>query len=251
MSQRPWFPVYPGDYLADTMHLSLEEHGAYLKLLMHAWQHDGVIPEENKMRARILGIHHHRSRLLWGVIGGYWILYPEGYRNKRLDAELAQAVEISEKRRKSAEARHHASADANADTRARVSTTTATTTEASNEASLAPFAIATGASEPRRKNGGGSPLPPCPYEEIRSGYNALAADVGMPQCVQLSDARKKLIRARWLEHPEPESWANFWEYVRSQPFLHGENDRQWRANLEWILKPANFLKIIEEAYIRD
>jgi len=251
MSQRPWFPFYPGEYLADTMHLSLEEHGAYLKLLMHAWQHDGLIPEENKLRARILGIHHHRAGLLWGVIGGYWILYPKGYRNKRLDAELAQAVEISEKRRKAAESRHHANADANAYTRARVSTPTPTSTEATNVASsYCPSASATGQSAPPRKNGGGTPFPPVPFEKIQTDYNALAADLGLPQCRILTATRKKNISARWREYPDHDSWDAFWGFVRKQPFLAGQNDRGWRCDLEWLMKPSNFAKVCEGSYLR-
>lgn len=33
----PFFPFYPRDYTADTTHLSLAEHGAYLQLMMLCW----------------------------------------------------------------------------------------------------------------------------------------------------------------------------------------------------------------------
>jgi len=106
-----------------------------------------------------------------------------------------------------------------------------------------------GGSAPQRKNGAdGAPFPPVPFEKIRSDYNALAADLGLPQCRILTPTRKAHIAARWREHPEEESWTNFWLFVRDQPFLAGKNDRGWRCSLEWLMKPNNFAKVAEEHY---
>jgi uncharacterized protein YdaU (DUF1376 family) len=43
--KRPWMPFYVGDYLANTGHLSTEEHGVYLLLILHYWVTEGLPTE--------------------------------------------------------------------------------------------------------------------------------------------------------------------------------------------------------------
>jgi uncharacterized protein YdaU (DUF1376 family) len=48
-------PVFIGDYLADTMHLNTEQHGAYLLLLFHLWRR-GVLHDNDAALAQITGL---------------------------------------------------------------------------------------------------------------------------------------------------------------------------------------------------
>lgn len=54
MTGRPdsFMPLWIGDYLADTSHLSAAEHGAYLLMLMHYWR-SGPLPDAEDVLMRI------------------------------------------------------------------------------------------------------------------------------------------------------------------------------------------------------
>ena len=56
MSKAPAMPMYWDAYLADTTHLTTEEHGAYMLLLAAMWRRNGWVPDDDKDNARILGL---------------------------------------------------------------------------------------------------------------------------------------------------------------------------------------------------
>ena len=45
MATLPYIQLYVSDYLADTQHLTAEEHGSYLLLIMNYWQTEKPIPQ--------------------------------------------------------------------------------------------------------------------------------------------------------------------------------------------------------------
>lgn len=52
MSAPPFMPLYVGDYLADTTHLTAGEDGAYMRLLMCMWRAGGSLPNDDVRLAR-------------------------------------------------------------------------------------------------------------------------------------------------------------------------------------------------------
>ncbi|WP_407529412.1 YdaU family protein [Methylobacterium oryzisoli] len=81
MSKFPYLPLAVDAYRNDTAHLTLEEHGAYLMLLMLAWRSPGCrLPDDDAKLARMLGLTAKKwARIkenvmgFWDLEGGFWI----------------------------------------------------------------------------------------------------------------------------------------------------------------------------------
>lgn len=103
-----WMPLYVGDYLADTMHLSGAEHGAYLLLLMHAWR-TGPLPDDNTRLAAIARTEPSSWRRMASSIRAFFDTTEDGLVQRRLERVRAeQGGKIEQRRaagRASAEAR--------------------------------------------------------------------------------------------------------------------------------------------------
>ncbi len=91
-----------------------------------------------------------------------------------------------------------------------------------------------------------------PYSEIVDLYHEKLPM--MPGVEKLTEVRKRYIRNLWADDLDDLiNWSNFFDYVAKSEFLTGRTQNQnahknWTANLEWITKPANFLKILEKQY---
>lgn len=102
MSNRAWMPLHIDEYIADTDHLTATEHGAYLLLIMKYWR-DGGLPDDEGMIRRYAKLTSEQWAESRGILAAF---FENGWRHKRIDAELAKAEEIIEKRRSAADARH-------------------------------------------------------------------------------------------------------------------------------------------------
>ena len=92
--KRPWMPLYVGDYLGDTGHLTTAQHGAYLLLMMHYWR-KGELPDDNSQLAKIAKLPLKSWLDYRPVLQAF---FHDGWRHKRIDAELARMMRVSEKR---------------------------------------------------------------------------------------------------------------------------------------------------------
>lgn len=90
----PWMPFYVNDYIGDTLHLSTLEHGAYMLLLLHYWQHEGL-PESEDELLIITRLQPKEWKKMMPKIARF---FTPGWRHKRVDAELVRAADRYERR---------------------------------------------------------------------------------------------------------------------------------------------------------
>src|SRR2546425_80682 len=101
MAELPFMPVATDALIADTVHMSAEEFGAYVRILCAMWRSRGLLDDAPGQLARIAGIGPKR----WGTVGPHVmaLMRVEGGKvsQKRL---LATWDFVQNKRRKRAEA---------------------------------------------------------------------------------------------------------------------------------------------------
>lgn len=96
MADFPCLPLWTDSYLADTSHLTTDEHGAYLLLLIHAWRSaDCSLPDDDAMLARLAGLSVTKWRTAKPVVMAFWTLERRRKRwtQKRLKKERGKAVQ--------------------------------------------------------------------------------------------------------------------------------------------------------------
>lgn len=100
---------------------------------------------------------------------------------------------------------------------------------------------------------------PVPFNAIVDLYHEILP--GNPEFIDWTPTREGQMRARWNQkigrNKEPcnslDFWRRFFEYVAQSDFLCGRVDpkpghKRFVADLEWLTKSSNFMRIIERKY---
>jgi len=94
-----YMPLYTGDYLRDTRHLTPLRHGVYVLALMHCWDSKGPMPLDEQECA---GVCNCRSadeiEALRYVLIKFFVKMEDGFYNKRIHEEIEKAEVISHAR---------------------------------------------------------------------------------------------------------------------------------------------------------
>lgn len=259
-----YFEFYAGDYMRDTAELSLAEHGAYLLLMASYYSNERPLPADIGSLHRIArAMNKAEQSSVTSVAERFFPVGDDGLRhNKRADGEIEKAKKrINCARGNGAKGGRPPKPKANpAETQQEPSGF-----HSANPAETQPGkALQTPdpihqAQEQEKTNpsglvAAGKPAAShCPHTEIVALYHEL-----LPSLTRVRDwtpERQAFLRKRWTEKTERQSldwWRTFFEYVGRSDFLTGRKagrgGEPFECDLEWLVRPKNFVKVIEGKY---
>lgn len=86
----------------------------------------------------------------------------------------------------------------------------------------------------------------CPFSKIRDLYHSIC--ISYPTIKAIDGNRRKAVAARWRTNRSLDTFEELFRIAEASPFLKGQNDRNWSADFDWMMKPSNFTKILEHRY---
>jgi uncharacterized protein YdaU (DUF1376 family) len=100
MSGPQFMPLYIGDYLRDTQHLTTEQHGAYFLLICACWSQGGFLPDDDIQLAAITRLSIDAWKVARRTLAKFFKISGQKWRQKRVRVELDRAQYLHEVRSK-------------------------------------------------------------------------------------------------------------------------------------------------------
>lgn len=247
MAEFPTMPFFTDAYLGDTLHLSLEEHGAYLKLLIIAWRTPNCeLPNDDARIATMLGITKGKWAKMRPIIMAFWNPTETGFEQKKLKKVRAAVMEKSGKAKRAADTRWNDKSLKSHE----VGTADASPEHTAEHMPEPCLGDANQNQNQRKKDIRQTDgLPAIPESDILGAlakYNDLARSIGLAEVKKFTPERKRKLKARLKDHGT-EGWGEALEKLRESPFLRGDSG-DWRADFDFLMRPSKLLKVIEGGY---
>lgn len=269
MAALPYMQLYVADYLADTPHLTTEEHGAYLLLLFSYWQTGKPLRVDRLSSSARLSNERWTDvkrtlKEFFKEVDGVWI-HPRV--EKDLEKVAAKSGKNSEAGKASAAARALAKQQLEALASEENLTNVGTSVERTlNERSTTRDASTiedtdTDTDKDQKPLSLGEPnddirKSKLSYSQIQNAYNDTCGHV-LAKCIAMPERRKAKIRsmcalvvndARPFRDFGIEFWIAYFNDALQNPWNTGSNDRGWRAEFDYLVNPTNALKILEKTH---
>lgn len=98
MSERPFMQLYVSDFIGDTLHLSTEQIGAYMLLLMAMWNAGGKLPADEAKLARVTRMSVKKWKAIADDLLPFFEVDGDEIRHNRLTKELRKSESKSQSR---------------------------------------------------------------------------------------------------------------------------------------------------------
>jgi uncharacterized protein YdaU (DUF1376 family) len=279
--------MYPTDWRSGCMGLSLEQQGLYIAICMFQAETGRRVPLDDSQAARMLGginVNQYRKVLGQLVIKGKVKRHEDGYGNDRIELETKAAQSAARKRPTETEDSPDGEADQDEgrqgdeipltgtppatpivtgvvtppvqvdfseQNQSRLIEPVASNKERKKEEPNGSLSNSENSTLPTESADEALPsierTPAQPIMQAFEAYLSAALPLGLAQPRTLTPALRKSIGARLREH-EFDGWTDMLAAVAVSDFLTGKNERGWRADLHWIVKPENFSKILSGKY---
>lgn len=238
MAEFPAMPLWIDRYIADTQHLDRAQSGSYLHLLMAAWRRPHCsLPDDDKLLARWALC----TPAEWAEdkphVMAFWTLDKRSKvwtQNKLSKVRREVARNVSQKRCAALSRWNKTTKDDAAASEPHMRQTPSRICNQNQNQSIK------GLSNDKPKN-----KPSCEISLAFKAYGEMAKKAGLPIAQRMTQQRKAAIGSRLKECGGLEGWQAFLDKVAGSEFLTGENDRGWKADLDFISRQSQFTKIME------
>jgi len=111
MAEFPGFTIWTDAYFADTRHLDMAAHGAYLQLLMIMWRAGGKLPNDEALLARYVAASPSQWAKVRASVMPFFTVVGDQITQGRLQDELERARARSKKQSENARAKYRKNND--------------------------------------------------------------------------------------------------------------------------------------------
>lgn len=265
MAALPYIQLYVADYLADTAHLSTEEHGAYILLIFNYWQRGQALNNIKERLGSICKLTPEAWERVKPTLAEFFQIEGDVWFHQRIEADLAA---VAEKSRKASDAgkRRQSERSANAqrtlshkDTEADTDTESFTNPNGLVVRTDGPDASQDEREVSERATDEAQPVKPsrrkaqepCPTQTIIDLYHRVLPELKGVRVLSSSNAGH--VRQLWRTHLKSlDEWERFFGFIRKSDFLMGRTSSAGRdpfvPTLIWLVKPENFANIANRKY---
>lgn len=245
MSKMPWVRFFASDWLAGTRGMSAVETGIYITLIASMYERGEPLAEDHPRLARLCGASNSsfKTTLETLIADGKITRTGEGLWNDRVEKERVYLSEKSEVGFKAAKARWDKKTNKNNS----ATDADAMPVQSGGNANQKPEARSHIKEKEDDKSSSKSLPQKSEIDEFLKAYSAMAIQSGLSIPRAISTNRRTRIAAKIRAHGLPVCLEAI-QRVGQSRFCTGQNERGWKADLDFVLQDKSFLGLLEGKY---